>query len=61
MDALRSVVRKPSDREPMNDPRNMMDPVIFLEKVRRPVLRGLVRDRLDRRLAELVGPEPSSR
>ncbi|HYI58869.1 MAG TPA: BTAD domain-containing putative transcriptional regulator [Microlunatus sp.] len=41
----------------MNDPRNMMDPVIFLEKVRRPVLRGLVRDRLDRRLAEQIGPD----
>ena len=41
----------------MDDLRNTMDPVIFLEKVRRPVLRGLVRDRLDRRLAELVGPD----
>jgi ATP/maltotriose-dependent transcriptional regulator MalT/DNA-binding SARP family transcriptional activator len=32
-----------------------MDPVIFLEKVRRPVLRGLVRERLDRRAASVTG------
>ena len=32
-----------------------MDPVIFLEKVRRPALRGLVRERLDRRAASLAG------
>ena len=32
-----------------------MDPVIFLEKVRRPVLRGLVRERLDRRAAPVTG------
>jgi ATP/maltotriose-dependent transcriptional regulator MalT/DNA-binding SARP family transcriptional activator len=31
-----------------------MDPVIFLEKVRRPDLRGLVRERLDRRTAALT-------
>ncbi|MGB7983469.1 MAG: AAA family ATPase [Candidatus Nanopelagicales bacterium] len=37
----------------MDDLRSTMDPVIFLEKVRRPVLRGLVRERLDRQLAEL--------
>ena len=37
----------------MDDLRNTLDPVIFLEKVRRPVLRGLVRERLDRRLAGL--------
>ncbi len=30
-----------------------MDPVIFLEKVRRPDLRGLVRERLERRTADL--------
>ena len=37
----------------MDDLRSTPDPVIFLEKVRRPVLRGLVRERLDRRLAGL--------
>ena len=39
-----------------------MDPVIFLEKVRRPALRGLVRERLDRRTASLagVGADPVS-
>ncbi len=39
-----------------------MDPVIFLEKVRRPALRGLVRERLDRRAASLagVGADPVS-
>lgn len=37
----------------MDDLRSTADPVIFLEKVRRPVLRGLVRDRLERRLADL--------
>ena len=39
-----------------------MDPVIFLEKVRRPALRGLVRERLDRRAASLtgVGTDPVS-
>ena len=37
----------------MDDLRNTPDPVIFLEKVRRPMLRGLVRERLDRRLAGL--------
>ena len=39
-----------------------MDPVIFLEKVRRPALRGLVRERLDRRTASLtgVGTDPVS-
>ncbi len=37
----------------MDDVRSTLDPVIFLEKVRRPVLRGLVRERLDRRLAGL--------
>ena len=42
----------------MDDLRNILDPVIFLEKVRRPVLRGLVRERLDRRLAGLIGSGP---
>ena len=39
-----------------------MDPVIFLEKVRRPALRGLVRERLERRTASLagVGADPVS-
>ncbi len=37
-----------------------MDPVIFLEKVRRPTLRGLVRERLDRRTASLAGLESDS-
>ena len=37
----------------MDDLRSTPDPVIFLEKVRRPMLRGLVRERLDRRLAGL--------
>jgi ATP/maltotriose-dependent transcriptional regulator MalT len=39
-----------------------MDPVIFLEKVRRPDLRGLVRERLDRRTAALTdgAPDPVS-
>ena len=37
----------------MDDLRSTLDPVIFLEKVRRPVLRGLVRERLDRHLASL--------
>ncbi len=37
----------------MDDLRSTLDPVIFLEKVRRPMLRGLVRERLDRRLAGL--------
>ena len=37
----------------MDDLRSTLDPVIFLEKVRRPVLRGLVRERLDRQLAGL--------
>jgi DNA-binding SARP family transcriptional activator/energy-coupling factor transporter ATP-binding protein EcfA2 len=37
-----------------------MDPVIFLEKVRRPALRGLVRERLDRRTASLVGMDSDS-
>jgi ATP/maltotriose-dependent transcriptional regulator MalT len=39
-----------------------MDPVIFLEKVRRPDLRGLVRERLDRRTAALSdsAPDPVS-
>jgi ATP/maltotriose-dependent transcriptional regulator MalT len=39
-----------------------MDPVIFLEKVRRPELRGLVRERLDRRTASLTdgAPDPVS-
>lgn len=41
----------------MDDLRSTMDPVIFLEKVRRPVLRGLVRERLDRQLAGLARPE----
>ena len=41
----------------MDDLRTTLDPVIFLEKVRRPVLRGLVRERLDRRLAPLAGPD----
>ena len=35
-----------------------MDPVIFLEKVRRPDLRGLVRERLDRRTAALTDSAP---
>ena len=35
-----------------------MDPVIFLEKVRRPDLRGLVRERLDRRTAALAERAP---
>jgi DNA-binding SARP family transcriptional activator/tetratricopeptide (TPR) repeat protein len=47
------MARQPTDREPMDDVRSTVDPVIFLEKVRRPVLRGLVRERLDRRLAGL--------
>ncbi|MFT4164623.1 MAG: BTAD domain-containing putative transcriptional regulator [Microlunatus sp.] len=34
--------------------RRTADPTIFLEKVRRPVLRGLVRDRLDGRLVDLL-------
>lgn len=38
----------------MDDLRTTTDPVIFLEKVRRPVLHGLVRDRLDRTLTDLV-------
>ncbi|HYI54830.1 MAG TPA: AAA family ATPase [Microlunatus sp.] len=38
----------------MDDLRSIPDPVIFLEKVRRPMLRGLVRERLDRRLAGLA-------
>ena len=39
-----------------------MDPVIFLEKVRRPELRGLVRERLDRRTSALtdIAPDPVS-
>jgi len=39
-----------------------MDPVIFLEKVRRPELRGLVRERLDRRTSPLTdsAPDPVS-
>ena len=39
-----------------------MDSVIFLEKVRRPDLRGLVRERLDRRTAALTdtAPDPVS-
>jgi DNA-binding SARP family transcriptional activator/Ni2+-binding GTPase involved in maturation of urease and hydrogenase len=37
-----------------------MDPVIFLEKVRRPDLRGLVRERLDRRTAALIDNAPDS-
>ncbi len=38
-----------------------MDPVIFLEKVRRPDLRGLVRERLERRTAALQrGGDPVS-
>ncbi|HEU5485499.1 MAG TPA: AAA family ATPase, partial [Microlunatus sp.] len=41
----------------MDDLRNALDPVIFLEKVRRPVVRGLARERLDRRLAELARPD----
>ena len=41
----------------MDDLRSTMDPVIFLEKVRRPVLRGLVRERLDRQLAAHARPE----
>ncbi|HEY5980341.1 MAG TPA: winged helix-turn-helix domain-containing protein [Microlunatus sp.] len=48
------MARQPTDREPMDDLRSTPDPVIFLEKVRRPVLRGLVRERLDRRLAGLT-------
>ena len=47
------MARQPTDRESMDDLRSTPDPVIFLEKVRRPVLRGLVRERLDRRLAGL--------
>ncbi len=35
-----------------------MEPVIFLEKVRRPDLRGLVRERLDRRTAALADGAP---
>jgi ATP/maltotriose-dependent transcriptional regulator MalT len=35
-----------------------MDPVIFLEKVRCPDLRGLVRERLDRRTAALTDSTP---
>jgi DNA-binding SARP family transcriptional activator/energy-coupling factor transporter ATP-binding protein EcfA2 len=35
-----------------------MDPVIFLEKVRRPDLRGLVRERLERRTAALTDSAP---
>jgi DNA-binding SARP family transcriptional activator/energy-coupling factor transporter ATP-binding protein EcfA2 len=35
-----------------------MDPVIFLEKVRRPDLRGLVRERLEQRTAVLTGNAP---
>ena len=38
--------------------RSTMDPVIFLEKVRRPELRGLVRERLDRRTASLTDSSP---
>lgn len=38
----------------MDNVRNTLDPMIFLEKVRRPVLRGLVRDRLDGRLVDIV-------
>ncbi|BAK33370.1 hypothetical protein MLP_03560 [Microlunatus phosphovorus NM-1] len=38
----------------MDDVRNTVDPMIFLEKVRRPVLRGLVRDRLDGRLVDVL-------
>ena len=34
----------------MDDLRSAPEPVIFLEKVRRPVVRGLVRERLARRL-----------
>ena len=41
----------------MDDLRTTTDPVIFLEKVRRPVLRGLARERLDRQLADLTRPE----
>jgi DNA-binding SARP family transcriptional activator/energy-coupling factor transporter ATP-binding protein EcfA2 len=39
-----------------------MDPVIFLEKVRRPDLRGLVRERLEHRTAALTdnAPQPVS-
>lgn len=37
-----------------------MDPVIFLEKVRCPDLRGLVRERLDRRTAALTDSAPAS-
>ena len=37
-----------------------MDPVIFLEKVRRPDLRGLVRGRLERQLAWLVAPSEAT-
>ncbi|HEY5788871.1 MAG TPA: AAA family ATPase [Microlunatus sp.] len=47
------MARQPTDREPMDDLRSTPDPVIFLEKVRRPMLRGLVRERLDRCLAGL--------
>jgi ATP/maltotriose-dependent transcriptional regulator MalT len=36
-----------------------MDPVIFLEKVRRPELRGLVRERLDRRTSPLTDSAPN--
>jgi DNA-binding SARP family transcriptional activator len=56
------MARQPTDREPMDDLRSIPDPVIFLEKVRRPVLRGLVRERLDRRLAGLsdLGQDCSS-
>lgn len=43
----------------MDDLGNVQDPVIFLEKVRRPVLRGLVRERLAQRLAQLTDPDPS--
>lgn len=47
-------IRQLSDREPMDDVRRTVDPMIFLEKVRRPVLRGLVRDRLEGRLVDAL-------
>ncbi|MDN5771222.1 MAG: hypothetical protein L0H24_10045, partial [Microlunatus sp.] len=48
------VARQTHDQQPMDDIiRTRDDPVIFLEKVRRPMTRGLVRERLARRLAEL--------
>lgn len=39
--------------------RTPVDPVIFLEKVRRPVVRGLARERLESRLAALRGDDPA--